>query len=185
MLAPRHGQRLILACLLFAYWLPLSQAQPGNDRNQGLLLFGEFGELCTMCEAVLMCEESLAAPEYAAVPVSGDFTLYHVQARSFWSQIATIWEWFIANFQEEPISGHQRPVRVFEVASAVWGSPQAAELQMELEPALLSIRATGTVTTIDRRTHQRFLNGAASGYCQRLPLWDALDAIEHREAAGK
>lgn len=150
------------------------QAQPNNEAYLDLLLFSQFGEFCTMCEAVLICEDSSQPPSYEAIPEQGSFTLYHIETRTFWSQIATIWEWFINNFKEEPISGHHRPVNVIEVANGNWTASKAYSLHIDIDPPYLTIDSW----QIQRRTSEWLNSGESSGYCQRLPLWDALETIE-------
>ena len=73
-------------------------AQVNNPAYADYFLVGRFGEICTMCEAVVMCEAGENDTPHDAIPAEGSFKLYYLQTRTFWSQIATIWEWFVANF---------------------------------------------------------------------------------------
>ena len=166
----------LLALLTLACVLPAS-AQVNIDAYRDYFLVGQFGEVCTMCEVTVLCEQGEQLPQYGAVPESGDFTLYHLQTRTFWSQVSTIWEWFIANFSADGLAsrGHTRPVFVYEVNEGRWSSRQVVEGRLVLEPGVLEFGDY----SIDRVTRgwQRADSGATVGYCERLPLWESLEAI--------
>jgi hypothetical protein len=158
--------------------LPLSAgAQVNIDRFRDYFLVGQFGEVCTMCEVIVLCEAGSEPPAEDTVPDDGDFTLYHIQTRTFWSQVSTIWEWFIANFSSEPLAarGHTRPVYEYTVTDGIWEGPQIIEGRLVLDPGVLEFGDYN----IDRtnRQWQRADTGAAVGYCTRLPLWESLDSI--------
>jgi len=110
------------------------------------------------------------------IPADGDFTLYHLRTRTFWSQITTIWEWFIANFDSESLAqGHDRPVWIYTIADNTWSGPKVIEAWVALEPPLL----TFADTAVDR-SNQAWLSaadGTPIGYCQRLPWWNSLETI--------
>ncbi|ARN74142.1 hypothetical protein BST96_08415 [Oceanicoccus sagamiensis] len=158
-------------------------AQPNSKQWQSLLLYSEFGEFCTMCEAMLLCTESeqlLPQPAGFPMPDQGadqSATLYHLKTRSFWSQIATIWEWFVANF--DTINGHQRPVVIYAIDQGQWSPGRVETLTITVEPALITVGDSA----IDRKTRQWLAadNLSAKGYCQRLPLWETLALIETRQ----
>lgn len=152
-------------------------SQVNNPAYADYLLVGQFGEICTMCEAVVLCEATDRNSQYEDVPEDGSFTIYHLQTRTFWSQIATIWEWFIANFDSDSLaaSGHTRPVKVYSVTRGQWSGPQTLEAHVSLDPATIVIGEH----TIDR-VERRWLQSArtqVTGFCQRLPLWESLDVI--------
>lgn len=164
-----------LACIGTAW------AQVNMDAYRDYFLVGQFGEVCTMCEVIVLCEAGDQPPEYASIPESGTFTLYHLQTRTFWSQVSTIWEWFIANFSPQPLAarGHTRPVHIHAVEQGSWQPMVTGEARLVLEPGVLELG--------DRqinRVNRQWLGsqGAVSlGYCQRLPLWDALEVIQIHE----
>ena len=166
---------VLLAALTMAVGV---RAQVNIDAYRDYFLVGRFGEVCTMCEVVVLCEAGGQAPSDDAVPAAGDFTLYHLQTRTFWSQISTIREWFIANFTEEDLAvrGHTRPVHVYEVAAGKWSARKVVEARLVLNPPAIEFGDHN----IDRvsRAWQRADTGEAMGYCARLPLWDALESIE-------
>ncbi len=147
-----------------------SSAQPNTKQWRDLLLYSEFGEFCTMCEAVLLCGKN----ESPALDSTQSVTLYHLQTRTFWSQIATIWEWFVANF--DTLNGHRRPVVIYQIDKGQWSPGRLEELTITVEPALITISSAA----IDRK-NSHWLNAddlSPKGYCQRLPLWETLDLIE-------
>ncbi|MGI9291230.1 MAG: hypothetical protein ACR2QG_08135 [Gammaproteobacteria bacterium] len=155
-----------------------SSAQVTNEAYKDQLLYGRFGELCTMCEAILLCEEGETIPTHEAVPTAGSFGLYHLETRTFWSQISTIWEWFVVNFSSDSLAvrGHTRPANHYLVTFGRWQQPEKIEVKLTLEPGLITLGDSA----INRETRQWFsTEGKPLGYCQRLPLWDALEAIEY------
>jgi hypothetical protein len=179
-------QRFWVGLVALVVSLPLA-AQVNSEAFRDYFLVGEFGEVCTMCEVTVLCERGDAAPDYSAVPENTDaeFTLYHLQTRTFWSQVGTIYEWFVSNFSADGLAtrGHTRPVHVYEVSQGKWSPMQIIEGRLVLEPALLEFGDHN----IDR-TNRAWLDAATGrrvGYCQRLPLWGALDVIAARSAGGQ
>lgn len=175
------GQRAA-AGLLALFLAAAASAQINVDAYRDYLLVGEFGELCTMCEAVVLCQAQ--EPQGESVPDAGHFALYHLQTRTFWSQISTIWEWFITNFTQEGLAarGHTRPAHVYRVVNGDWMPRQVMEARLVLNPGLLSAGEH----SIDRisRAWSNAETGAELGYCARLPLWDALESIEENAPGG-
>jgi hypothetical protein len=162
----------------------VAQAQVNDPRFRDYFLVGQFGEVCTMCEVAVLCQAGDAPPVADAVPESGDFTLYMLHTRTFWSQVSTIWDWFISNFSSAPlVGGHSRPVTVYTVASGAWSPPAAHSMHISLEPGLLAMDDGYEVDRITRRW-QRSGGGEPLGYCARLPLWDTLSVIEARAPRG-
>lgn len=173
-----------LALTLWLCSLP-AVAQVNMEAFQDYFLVGRFGEVCTMCEVVVLCEPGTELPREDAVPESGDFTVYHLQTRTFWSQIATIWEWFISNFSQAELAsqGHTRPVHVYTVTEGNWSPLEVVEGRLVLEPGVLEFGDY----KIDRtnRAWQSATTGEPVGFCSRLPLWDALDSIEANAPGGE
>jgi hypothetical protein len=132
-----------------------------------------------------MCEVTDRNAEYQGIPERGDFTIYHLQTRSFWSQVGTIWEWFIANFDSDSLaaSGHARPVIVYAVTGGHWSGPQTLEAHVSLDPATIVI-GEHTIDRIERRW-LRNSDTQATGFCQRLPLWESLDIIARQRPVGE
>jgi hypothetical protein len=166
----------LVFAVLTALALPAA-GQVNNPAYADYFLIGQFGEVCTMCEVTVLCETADAPPEHASVPESGSFTLYHLQTRTFWSQVSTIWEWFVRNFGSEPLAqrGHTRPVHVYEVTAGQWAPMNVVEGRLVLDPGVIEFGAA-TIDRVDRR----WIDASTSqptGFCQRLPLWDALEVI--------
>lgn len=154
-----------------------AQAQVNMDAYRDYFLVGQFGEVCTMCEVIIICEDMPASEERISIPDSGSFTLYHLQTRTFWSQIATIWEWFITNFRPDSLAarGHTRPAIVYKVDNNAWLTQKEIEARLILDPGIVELGDTN----IDRVNRQWLTSAgdAKLGYCRRLPLWESLDTI--------
>jgi hypothetical protein len=179
-------QRLAwLAAGLLAASLSPAYGQVNNKAYADYFLVGQFGEVCTMCDVMVLCEAGTSPPTHQSVPADGSFTLYHIQPRTFWSQVATIWEWFIANFSSKQLeSGHRRPVTIYTVYAGAWEPAVAGELHIALDPPLLATSDGREIERIGRRWRQS-APSAEFGYCQRLPLWAALDVIERHSTGGR
>lgn len=175
-----RGAAVRACCWGLFLWCSAAGAQVNSAAYRDYFLVSQFGEVCTMCEVTVLCEVGDDVPEYAGIPAdeSASVTIYHLQTRTFWSQMSTIWEWFVANFRADVLAsrGHTRPVYVYEIAAGNWSPREVIEGRLVLEPGVLEFGERH----IDR-TSSAWLDAATGeqlGYCQRLPLWDALAAIE-------
>jgi len=159
-------------------------AQVNIEAYRDYFLVGQFGEVCTMCEVVVVCERGSDFPAEDSLSDTGDYLIYHLQTRTFWSQISTIWEWFISNFTADALAarGHTRPVHVYTVVGGIWSAKEIIEGRLVLDPGVLEFGDY----TIDRvtRAWQEEDTGARVGYCSRLPLWDTLETIAARTPQG-
>lgn len=155
-----------------------ARAQVTDDAYRDYFLYGRFGEVCTMCEVIVLCQAGESVPREDAVPSRGDFTLYHLQKRTFWSQMSTIWEWFVSNVSPDALAarGHTRPVHVYRVTGGSWSPREIVEARLVLDPGVLEFGDRN----IDRVTRAWIgaNTDAGPGFCSRLPLWDALESIE-------
>lgn len=173
----------LAAGLLTVPLLP-AYGQVNNKAYADYFLVGQFGEVCTMCDVMVLCEAGTSPPAHQSVPTDGSFTLYHIRPRTFWSQVGTIWEWFIANFSSGQLeSGHRRPVAIHTVDEGAWAPPVAGELHIALDPPLLAMSDGREIERIGRLWRQS-APPAELGYCQRLPLWEALSVIDRHSTAG-
>jgi len=168
-----------LGCLLLILSGP-ALGQINNPAYADYLLVGRFGEICTMCEAVVLCEANNSDARHEGIPEGGSFTVYHLQTRTFWSQVGTIWEWFITNFDSDSlaVAGHKRPVEVYTVTDGRWSQPQTIEAHLSLDPARIVIY-DHTIDRVDRSWFQG-PDSQPVGFCQRLPLWESLELIAKR-----
>ncbi|MDP6674599.1 MAG: hypothetical protein QGH93_07120 [Gammaproteobacteria bacterium] len=169
--------RLAISAVLIALSFPLL-SQVNNPAYADYFLVGRFGEICTMCEAIVLCEAEDHETSYAHLPEGRSYTLYHLQTRTFWSQMATIWEWFIANFDTDSLAstGHSRPVKIYTVTDGNWSKAKIVHAHLSLDPARISLDDH----VIDRVTRHWLQDSASSqpiGFCQRMPLWESLDTI--------
>jgi len=143
-----------------------TQAQVKDRDNPPLLLASQFGELCTMCVAYLRCTRTHADPDH--------FDLYYIQQKSFWGQLATIWDWGTVLFRDQPKS-ESRDVVIYRQFRDERGD--LARIVLADERAHLSMRrARIEVPTgwIDRRTARwSDAQDRAIGQCTRVLPKDA------------
>lgn len=176
----------LLATLVAAVQLAAGSAgaQVNDPRFRDYFLVGQFGEVCTMCEVAVLCQAGDGPPPVEAITSGGDFTVYLLHTRTFWSQVSTIWDWFISNFSSAPlVGGHSRPVTVYTVSNGTWSPPAGHSMHISLEPGLLAMDDGYEVDRVTRRW-QRSGSGEPLGYCARLPLWDTLSVIDARAPRG-
>ena len=160
-----------------------ANAQINDPAYADYLLVGRFGELCTMCEATVLCEAGEPV-ERESVPMASTFTLYHFETRTFWSQMSTIWEWFIKNVKPDALvaRGHSRPVNVYTVDQGRWSGPAVREARLILDPAEIVIGDKAILR--DDRRWIGLPGERDAGYCQRLPLWETLEAVQRNAGSG-
>ena len=166
-------KKLIFTILIL---LSLEVRSQNSVIQEELLLYSQFGEFCTMCEAVLLCEEG-EEKSYNFIPNTGNFTLYHLRTRTFLSQISTIWEFFIKNFDGYEIKGHKRPVNIITIDSNQWSKPMTSDAEISIDPGLIYIE-----DRMINRVNNEWMNNAneSIGFCYRLPLWASIEKIEKK-----
>ena len=164
----------MLSVLLLFFAAP-APAQVNDPAYANYFLVGRFGEICTMCEVVVLCEAG-EETQHDAIPAQGSFTIYHIQTRTFWSQVSTIWEWFVANWDSDSLAaGHSRPVDAYAVTNGAWSRARTIDARVSLEPAEIAL-GEHVIDRVERRW-LRMADSAPIGYCQRMPLWESLDVI--------
>ena len=166
-------KKLIFTILIL---LSLEVRSQNSVIQEELLLYSQFGEFCTMCEAVLLCEEG-EEKSYNFIPNTGNFTLYHLRTRTFLSQISTIWEFFIKNFDGYEIKGHKRPVNIITIDSNQWSKPMISDAEISIDPGLIYIE-----DRMINRVNNEWMNNAneSIGFCYRLPLWASIEKIDKK-----
>ena len=166
-------KKLIFTILIL---LSLEVRSQNSVIQEELLLYSQFGEFCTMCEAVLLCEEG-EEKSYNFIPNTGNFTLYHLRTRTFLSQISTIWEFFIKNFDGYEIKGHKRPVNIITIDSNQWSKSMTSDAEISIDPGLIYIE-----DRMINRVNNEWMNNAneSIGFCYRLPLWASIEKIEKK-----
>ena len=166
-------KKLIFTILIL---LSLEVSSQNSVIQEELLLYSQFGEFCTMCEAVLLCEEG-EEKSYNFIPNTGNFTLYHLRTRTFLSQISTIWEFFIKNFDGYEIKGHKRPVNIITIDSNQWSKSMTSDAEISIDPGLIYIE-----DRMINRVNNEWMNNAneSIGFCYRLPLWASIEKIEKK-----
>ena len=162
--------------LIFFIFVLDSQAQEVKIDKSELLLYSQFGEFCTMCEATLVCAEGKNEIDEKFLERES-YLLIHLETRTFWSQIATIWEFFIRNFDRYQIKGHSRPVNLYSSENGEWFDIEITTAEISLDPNLIKIKQF----LIDRET-QDWINHKELniGSCKRLPLWETLAYIDQK-----
>jgi len=93
------------------------------------------------------------------------------------SQITTIWEFFIKNFEGYEVKGHQRPVIIISAKDRDWSAPALGKARISVEPDLIFLNHR----KINRLNNQWMDNdNKILGICHRLPLWDSIETIDNR-----
>ncbi len=162
--------------LIFFIIILDAQAQEMKSENSELLLYSQFGEFCTMCEATLVCIDEKNKINDAFLDHES-YLLIHLETRTFWSQIATIWEFFIRNFDGYQVKGHSRPAILYSSEMGNWFDIETTTAEISIDPNLIKIKQF----VIDRETQDWIDHKEKKiGSCARLPLWETLAHIDER-----
>lgn len=87
---------------LLAALLVLGACSPRAERIPAEQLQIRINLLCTTCDDFLRCSAS---------PESEEFVLYRLREKSFWAQIATIWDYLIQSVR--PKTADSRPLTIY------------------------------------------------------------------------
>lgn len=132
------------------------------------LLMSEFGELCTMCEAYLRC-----TPDPTTDAADRAETLYFFRTKTFWAQIATIWDYFALWF--DPVTSQERPATIYRIAA-----PQTDDAVIQTMTYLSEEAARIEIDNswVDRNSGEWFtMDDTKIGMCDRRPIGESMDAI--------
>tara|TARA_B100000749_G_scaffold191891_1_gene148793 strand:- start:376 stop:666 length:291 start_codon:yes stop_codon:yes gene_type:complete len=93
------------------------------------------------------------------------------------SQISTIWEFFIKNFDGYEIKGHKRPVNIITIDNNQWSKSMTSDAEISIDPGLIYIE-----DRMINRVNNEWMNNAneSIGFCYRLPLWASIEKIEKK-----
>lgn len=145
-----------------------------------MLLHSKFGELCTMCEATVVCASrdiSAVSVDDLIQPVAGPYTLYHFHTKTFLGQVATIYDYMIRWI--EPVITEKRPLTIYEIPAA--GDPAVGRgrietsVELSLDPPLITV---GQLQIERRNREWRSADGEVLGACRRLPLRETWEYLQ-------
>ena len=163
--------------VLIFFMLALNiQAQEIKNKKDELLLYSQFGEFCTMCEATIVCSDKPGKTGESFLD-DESYALIHLETRTFWSQISTIWEFFVRNFEGYEVKGHSRPVIIYYSQDGKWSDIEVADARISVDPNLIQIKQF----VIDRVSREWISqNDQSLGTCKRVPLWKTLEYVNQR-----
>ena len=115
--------------------------------------------LCTTCDDFLRCE--LSGSERGGQ----DYRLYRLREKSFWAQIATIWDYLVQLVRRKTTD--TRPLTIYENRGAI-RQVMNTEGRAQVDAAAGLIRLPDA--SIDMRNGDwRTLDGTVQGQCRTLP----------------
>ncbi len=153
-----------------------AQTEETEIKKDELLLYSQFGEFCTMCEAIIVCRDEMNLIDESFLD-DESYLLIHIETRTFWSQISTIWEFFIRNFDGYEIKGHSRPAKLYYSHDGKWSDVEIANARISVDPNLIKMKQF----VIDRESQDWFSQDDKKlGACERLSLWQTLEYIDGR-----
>lgn len=162
-ITPAHGSLAVslrgrlVALLLGSLWLAGCDRGPAALPAESLQI--RINLLCTTCDDFLRCERS------ADVDRPAVYRIYRLREKSFWAQIATIWDYLVQWLQRK--TSDQRPLTVYL---------NEGETKRVLElPGVARVDAVAGLislpdSSIDMRQGEwRDLRGELQGRCASLP----------------
>ncbi len=138
-------------------WGLMGCAQPTGSMDDSYAI--KFNLYCTTCDDFLQCR-----PEADRSAASDNYTLYRLQAKSAWGQIATIWDYLIARIR--PKTSDNRPLTIYEDFNG------QKRLRIEGAEARVDLK-TATIVLPDARIdmrdgHWRTVEGGVLGRCEAM-----------------
>lgn len=144
-----------LACVMV--WGLMGCAQPTGSADESYAI--KFNLYCTTCDDFLQCR-----PEADRSVASDHYTLYRLQAKSVWGQIATIWDYLIARIR--PKISDSRPLTIYEDFNGQKRVRiEGAEAQVNLKTSTIVLPDS----RIDMRDgHWHTADGGVLGRCEAM-----------------
>lgn len=144
-----------LACVMV--WGLVGCAQPTGSIDESYAI--KFNLYCTTCDDFLQCR-----PETDRSAASDNYTLYRLQAKSAWGQIATIWDYLIARIR--PKTSDNRPLSIYEdVNGQKRLRIEGAEARVDLKMATI-VMPDARIDMRDGRWYS--VGGGALGRCEAM-----------------
>jgi hypothetical protein len=148
------GRALLFATLLWVAGCARGPAPPSPESLQIRINL-----LCSTCDDFLRCDASGVSQE------SKSYRLYRLREKSFWAQIATIWDYLIQLFRRKTTD--VRPLSIYENQGAIRRVATVdAEARVDAAVAIIQLPDS----TIDMRNGEwRTRTGELRGQCRTLP----------------
>ena len=144
-----------LACVMV--WGLVGCAQPTGSTDTSYAI--KFNLYCTTCDDFLQCR-----PDADGVAASDNYTLYRLQAKSVWGQIATIWDYLIARIR--PKTSDSRPLSIYEDFNGQKRLRiEGAEAQVDLKTATI-VLPDARIDMLDGDWYT--LEGGVMGRCDAM-----------------
>ena len=166
--------------LVMPFGMPPSQVRAQESETEFVtpdwgnypLLMSQFGEICTMCVAYLQCR-----PKQTDETAGENFALYYFETKSFWGQIATIWDYFAVWF--DPVTSETRPATIYRFSSDANGNVRIpTNAYLSVADAKIEIDNTW----IDRDTSEWYSDsGENIGSCRRLGIPESIHMVSINE----
>lgn len=155
----------VKSATLLVVLLALGACAPRAERIPAEQLQIRINLLCTTCDDFLRCQTTAD---------SDDFVLYRLREKSFWAQIATIWDYLIQSVR--PKTADSRPLTIY--AQSTLGGSTTRRVLLDGSRARADMAkvdmVTGLITLPDslvdmRNGDWRNPQGAILGSCSTMP----------------
>ncbi len=150
------GQRYksVFLALLSALWVAGCVRQPSPIPAEQLQI--KINLLCTTCDDFLQCRTT-------GESIESDFTLYRLREKSFFAQIATIWDYLIQWVHRK--TDDKRPLTVYVEQGGV---PRVLVPDATARVDLVTGLITLPDATIDMRDGHWLVDGESAGQCRSM-----------------
>lgn len=124
--------------------------------------------LCTTCDDFVRCE--------ASGTTDGSYQLLHLENKTFWAQIATIWDFLVQAIHER--KEDRRPLAIY--ASAGGPAQRGADAVTDLVQHRIAV-PDGWIDQVNGEWHGT--DGVVKGQCTLLPLPEGRELVKKLRAA--